>query len=220
TAGGFTGRFAGRINGQAPVEGQVAPSTHGSMVRVTSADGGAVLSAAGIFPNARGGQLDMTLTPLEQGGYTGDATLSDVRIRNAPVLAELLSAVSIVGLLEQLNGSGILFTDADARFRLTSGGVDIRRAAAVGASMGVSLAGVYRAETRQLDMQGVISPLYLVNGIGAILTRRGEGLFGVNYRITGPTADPNVTVNPLSILTPGMFREIFRRPPPRIRAGG
>lgn len=220
TAGGFTGRFAGRINGQAPVEGQVAPSTHGSMVRVTSADGGAVLSAAGIFPNARGGQLDMTLTPMSEGGYLGDATLSDVRIRNAPVLAELLSAVSIVGLLEQLNGSGILFTDSDARFRLTTGGVDIRRAAAVGASMGVSLAGVYRAPTRQLDMQGVISPLYLVNGIGAILTRRGEGLFGVNYRITGPTADPSVTVNPLSILTPGMFRDIFRRPPPRIGAGG
>lgn len=220
TAGGFSGRFAGRINGEAPVEGQVAPATHGSMVRVTSADGGAVLSAAGIFPNARGGQLDMTLTPRADTGYDGEATLSDVRLRNAPVLAELLSAASVVGLLEQLNGTGMLFTDADARFRLTAGGVDIRRASAVGASMGVSLAGVYRAQTGQLDMQGVISPFYLVNGIGAILTRRGEGLFGMNYRITGPTADPDVTVNPLSILTPGMFREIFRRPPPRIGVGG
>lgn len=220
TAGGFSGRFAGRINGAAPVEGQVAPAAHGSMVRVTSADGGAVLSAAGIFPNARGGQLDMTLTPRAEGGYDGDATLAGVRIRNAPLLAELLSAVSVVGLLDQLNGSGILFTDADARFRLSARGVDIRRAAAVGASMGVSLQGVYLADSRELDMQGVISPLYLVNGIGAILTRRGEGLFGVNYRITGPTARPAVTVNPLSILTPGMFREIFRRPPPRIRSGG
>jgi hypothetical protein len=162
----------------------------------------------------------MTLTPRPDAGYDGDATLTNVRIRNAPVLAELLSAVSIVGLLEQLNGTGILFAEADARFRLSPGGVDIRRAAAVGASMGVSLSGVYRAATRQLDMQGVISPLYLFNGIGAILTRRGEGLFGVTYRITGPTADPSVSVNPLSILTPGMFREIFRRPPPRIPAGG
>lgn len=220
TAGSLTGSFVGRINGEAPVEGQVAPSTHGSMVRVTSADGGAVLSAAGIFPNARGGTLDMMLVPeADQGNWLGDATLSGVRLRNAPVLAELLSAVSVVGLLDQLNDAGILFTEADARFRLTPGGVDITRAAAVGASMGVSLAGVYRAQTRQLDMQGVISPVYLLNGIGAVLTRRGEGLFGFNYRITGPTAQPAVSVNPLSILTPGMFREIFRRTPPRIGAG-
>ena len=29
-------------------------------------------------------------------------------------------------------------------------------------------------------------------------------------------AAPRVTVNPLSIFTPGMFREIFRRPAPKV----
>jgi hypothetical protein len=62
----------------------------------------------------------------------------------------------------------------------------------------------------------VISPVYLVNGIGAVLTRRGEGLFGFNYRLRGTSEVPEVTVNPLSILTPAMFREIFRAPAPRI----
>jgi hypothetical protein len=47
-----------------------------------------------------------------------------------------------------------------------------------------------------------------------VLTRRGEGLFGFNYRLRGTADDPQVSVNPLSILTPGMFRDIFRRPPP------
>jgi hypothetical protein len=34
--------------------------------------------------------------------------------------------------------------------------------------------------------------------------------------LTGPSENPQVTVNPLSILTPGLFRDIFRRPPPTL----
>lgn len=66
-------------------------------------------------------------------------------------------------------------------------------------------------------MQGVISPVYLLNGFGAVLTRRGEGLFGFNYTLRGTADDPQVQVNPLSILTPGMFRELFRAPAPVLR---
>jgi hypothetical protein len=64
-------------------------------------------------------------------------------------------------------------------------------------------------------MEGVVSPLYMINGLaGALFAPRGEGLFGFSYRLTGTAGQSNVTVNPLSILTPGIFREIFRRPPP------
>ena len=35
-------------------------------------------------------------------------------------------------------------------------------------------------------------------------------------RTRGTAAAPKVTINPLSILTPGMFREIFRRTPPKL----
>ena len=51
--------------------------------------------------------------------------------------------------------------------------------------------------------------------LGSVVSRRGEGLFGFNYRMTGSSEDPKVSVNPLSILTPGIFRDIFRRSPPR-----
>ena len=53
-----------------------------------------------------------------------------------------------------------------------------------------------------------------------MLTRRGEGLFGFNYTIRGTVERPQIGVNPLSILTPGMFREIFRRPPPVLEGNG
>lgn len=221
TRGGFNGQFMARVNGQAPVQGTVVRSPGGAAVRVTATDAGAVLASAGLFPNARGGDLVMTLRP-RGGGYDGRADIGNVRLRNTPVLAELLNAASIVGLFDQLNGQGLLFQQAEADFRLTARAVEVTRASAVGASMGISLAGVYDVDRKQLNMQGVISPIYLFNGIGAVLTRRGEGLFGFNYRLTGSADRPQISVNPLSILTPAMFRDIFRRPAPRIieRDGG
>jgi hypothetical protein len=184
-------------------------------VRVTSENAGAALRAAGVFQNARDGGLELTLTPrAERGSYDGRAEIRGIRVRKTNAIAELLSAVSVVGLLEQLNGSGILFNTAEFDFLLTPGGLQIAQGSAVGASIGVSMAGIYVAASRQLALQGVVSPIYLVNGIGAAVTRRGEGLFGFNYQIRGSADAPDVQVNPLSILTPGMFRELFRRPPP------
>jgi hypothetical protein len=174
-----------------------------------------VMRAAGVFAAARGGRLDLQLVPRALSGvYDGRAELFDLRVRNASVLAELLNAISVVGLLDQLSGTGIVFNSAEVDFLLTADAIEIARASAVGASLGVSMAGVYQTGSKRLNVQGVISPIYLVNGIGAVLTRRGEGLFGFNYWLSGTADDPQITVNPLSILTPGMFRDIFRRPAP------
>ncbi len=219
--GGFNGEFEGLVNGIAGVTGAVVPSRYGSAVRIRSDNAGAVMDSAGVFSSARGGTLDMRLTPRqEEGVYDGVADIARVRVANAPVLAELLSAVSVVGLLEQLNGEGLLFNSANGEFVVTPGAVQITRASAVGVSLGVSMAGVYGTESKMMRLQGVVSPLYLLNGIGSIITKRGEGLFGFNYEVTGDEKGASVTVNPLSILTPGRFRELFRSAPPRLGDSG
>ena len=215
---GFNGTFRARMNGEAPLTGTVVPARYGLAVRIQSQDAGGVLRAAGIFSGARGGVLDAQLTPRPgRGTYDGTATIRNFRVRNTNVLAELLSAVSVVGLLEQLNGEGIAFGTASADFLITPDAIEVSRGSAVGASLGVSMAGLYGTQTKRLALQGVISPVYLLNGIGAAFTRRGEGLFGFNYTLRGTADDPQVQVNPLSILTPGMFRELFRAPAPALR---
>jgi hypothetical protein len=143
-----------------------------------------------------------------------------MRVQGAPALAELLSAVSVVGLLEQMNGEGLAFNTGEVSFILTPEAVEITQGSAVGASLGISFAGLYQSSGGRLDLQGVISPIYLVNGLGQIFSRRGEGLFGFNYALTGSANAPEVSVNPLSVLTPGMFREIFRSAPPNLKDVG
>lgn len=216
SSGGLSGRITGLLNGAAPVTGTLAPRNGGTALRVTSDDAGRTLAAAGMLKQGRGGSLDLTLTPVgPKGTYDGALAIRDIWIQDAPAMASLLSALSIVGLLEQMSGNGILFNAAEADFRLSPSRVTVRSASAVGASMGISMDGIYDLANKSMDMQGVISPLYVLNGIGRIFSRNdGEGLIGFNYRLLGAVAKPRVQVNPLSLFTPGMFREIFRRPPP------
>jgi hypothetical protein len=218
TAGGLDGEFAADVNGEAPISGTVAPGAFGPDLRVVAPDGGAVLRAAGIFRTAYGGRMRLTLRAAEAPrSYDGALRIDGPRLRDAPAMAELLNLISVVGLLEQLGGEGINLGTVEARFRLSPERLTLSEGTALGPSLGISMDGVYDMARRRYEMQGVVSPLYMVNGlVGAFFAPRREGLFGFSYRLTGTPENANVSVNPLSILTPGIFREIFRRPPPEL----
>ena len=60
-------------------------------------------------------------------------------------------------------------------------------------------------------------PAYALNNlfsqipvIGLILGGgRHEGLFAITFKVTGTTAAPTLTVNPLSAIAPGFLRKLF-----------
>ncbi|MGJ8583010.1 MAG: hypothetical protein ACSHXD_02865 [Marinosulfonomonas sp.] len=216
--GGLSGDFTARLNGGTRLNGDLAPSANGVAVRVRSSNAGGIANNAGILTNVVGGSLDMTLRPQKQSGvYDGQLKVRNTRVVRTNTMAELLNAMSIVGLLDEMNGQGIAFSEIDAGFTLTPNTVRLNQSSAVGPSLGVSLDGLFDLRTSQMQLQGVISPVYFLNGIGQIFSpRSGEGLFGFNYTVSGTSENPKVDVNPLSILTPGMFRDIFRRPPPKV----
>ncbi len=218
-AGGMAGPFTGRVNGGTVVEGRIDPS---GRIVLSAADGGAALRDAGIYQSAHGGVLRAVLSPdPATGGYSGDFLLKGTRVTDAPVMAELLRVASVVGIADALSGPGIGFDDVAGHIRLTRAKVVVTNARAVSASLGISANGVYSVAGGDLDIEGVVSPMYFVNGffekipgLGRVLGgRNGEGLIGVGYSMRGPAANPRITVNPLSVLTPGAFRGIFQRDP-------
>lgn len=214
---GLEGTFTGRVNGRAAVSGTIVPTERGLAVRIGSDDGGRVIAATEIFKNARGGKMNLVLQPTGRAGeFRGRLQVANTRVKNAPALADLLSALSVVGLMEQLSGDGIVFSEVDATFTLSPGGVRLHESRAVGPSLGITMDGVYSNASRRMQMQGVVSPIFLVNRpLGFLFAKKGEGLFGFNYTLTGAADAPSVGVNPLSVFTPGIFREIFRRAPPK-----
>ena len=210
---GSGGLFSGQINNGTLISGLVKGQGEKLRLEIESLDAGGAMRDAGLIRKAEGGFMDLQLTPAE-GGWNGDLKISSVRIKDAPQIAQLLSAVSIIGLPDQLDGKGIFFDTINGNFNLKNELFTIYESSAVGPSLGMSLDGYINTNSKQLDLQGVLSPFYMLNGIGAILTRRGEGLIGFNFTLRGATKEPEAAVNPLSLFTPGMFREIFRRRPP------
>ena len=213
----FDGRFTGRLNGQVPVVGALLSNSGRLAVRVKANDAGAVLASVGALRSGQGGELDLVLQKREQDPdrWDGRVQINDLVVRDAPALAELLSALSIVGMLEQMAVGGLLFATVESQMTLSPDGLTLVEGRANGPSMGITFEGLVSPPRGVMDLQGVVSPIYLVNGIGgALFARRGEGLFGMSYRMSGPLRDPNIQVNPLSILAPGVFRELFRRAPP------
>ncbi len=218
TRRGINGTFTGAVGGRAPVRGDVVPQNGGTAIRIRARDAGDVLKGAGVMKNIQDGTFDLTLVPVKgkSGEYDGLLKIGGTRMQKNPAVVQLLDGISVVGIIDQLNGPGIFFSEVEARFRMTPQQIILTRSSAIGPSMGISMDGYANLATGMMDMQGVLSPIYVINGIGQLFSRKGEGLIGFNFNLRGPVADPGVSVNPLSVFTPGMFRDIFRRPPPQV----
>lgn len=217
TAGGLKGPFQGKVNGQTEIAGEIQPQSGRSAVRIRSDDAGGVLRSAALLTKARGGSFDLSLRPgVRTGQFDGTLEIDNTRIHDAPAIAALLNAISVVGLIDEMSGQGILFSDVDARFRLGPSQITVFESSATGPSMGLSMDGTFDVRSATLRMQGVISPFYIVNQVGNLIARKGEGVFGFNFTLTGPARNPRVSVNPLSGLAPGFLRDIMRSAPPPV----
>ena len=58
-----------------------------------------------------------------KGNYDGTLDIRNVRIKGNNALVSLLNAISVVGLLQQLDGSGIHMSTVDGQFALRDGAV-------------------------------------------------------------------------------------------------
>ncbi|MFC3118411.1 hypothetical protein ACFOHS_09880 [Jhaorihella thermophila] len=93
----------------------------------------------------------MTLIPVgSEGTYEGTLKIENTRIKDAPAIAALLNAISVVGLINELAGQGILFSTVEARFRLDPQRLTLYQGSAEGASMGLSMDGTYDFEAEKL----------------------------------------------------------------------
>ncbi|MGB0960807.1 MAG: DUF3971 domain-containing protein, partial [Halocynthiibacter sp.] len=211
TKGGISGPFSGRINGNAPVSGILKRHRNGVAIDIQANDGGRVLKSAKVYSSARGGRMTVRLTPLGRGRYDGHLVIKDTRVADAPELARMIGALSIVGLLQQLNGDGIHFSTVEGQFAIDPALFQLKSGRAVGASMGITLEGFMDLKSKHMNMQGVFSPIYFINSVGQVFSKKGEGLLGFNFSLKGHADDAKIKVNPISALAPGFLRGLFRK---------
>jgi hypothetical protein len=170
----------------------------------------------------RGGAFSLTGTlplPGEDGPYVGKAIIDDFSITEAPVLAQLLSLGSLTGLFNTLSGEGLAFERFEAPFQILAGNISVRDARMYGPSLGMTGEGDVNLQDRAVDIDGALVPAYTANSLlgdipllgDIVVGKEGEGVFALSYTVKGPFEKTQIAVNPLSALTPGFLRGIFRK---------
>lgn len=206
------------IDGSA-VEASIAPDDYGGRVlRLQAGNAGEALRSFGIISDVRGGTLEAK-GRFDDGDparpLTGRVRVRNFHVINAPILARLLSILAVGGIRDALTGRGIAFSTFDMPFSLSGDMLEISNGRAFGWSLGMTFAGTVDTQQEILDIAGRLVPFYTVNNvlgrlplIGSAMTGgdRGAGVFSASYRVVGPLQEPEVSVNPASVLFPGFLR--------------
>lgn len=186
---------------------------------VSSTDAGRVIAGLTGSSSFIGGDLDLVVDlPADGSKSIGDLEIRDFRVINLPLLARILSAGSLQGMSDLLNGEGLAFKRMEVDFSLNDGQVVIDKGQASGDSLGLTAQGYFDQGQNRIGIRGTIVPIYSVNRIlgyvpiiGNIFTsREGEGLLGFTYHVKGPLDEAQISVNPLSALAPGFLRRLFQ----------
>lgn len=195
-----------------------------TVFRLEADDAGAALKAFDVYKNVRGGKFLLTgesAPGKSRYVINGKAQLSDFNVVNAPALAVLVSAISPTGLPMLLSNDGLFFSQLESKFswhlRQPGDTYIIRDGRTSGSSLGLTFEGKVDKESGMVDINGHVVPMSEINSlisniplIGDILTGGSEGgIFAATYTMTGPTEKPVVSINPLSVLTPGIIRRIL-----------
>ncbi len=198
----------------------LAPEAAGRALTVRAGDAGAVLRAFGVLESVQGGRLDLTgrFADRQPGHpFLGRLQIEAFVLRDAPLAAKVLQAMTLYGLLDALHGPGLGFDQLVASFRLADGQMTIEDSRAHSPSLGFTAKGRIDLDARTADLQGTIVPAYALNRlpgeiplIGRLFSpEKGGGLFAATFTASGPLDDPAVAVNPLAALTPGFLRGLF-----------
>lgn len=199
------------------------PDSSGKRIfRLETNDAGAALRTFGLYENINGGTLLIYGEPKEKdlrGNIYGTMRMERFRVVKAPALASLLSLMSLTGVQQILGNQGLAFKKLESgfewRFRPEGNLLIIKDGKTSGSSVGLTFSGVMDRGKKTTDISGTIIPMTEVNSLISKIPLVGNilggstGLIAATYSMKGPTNDPDVSVNPLSVLAPGILRRIL-----------
>ena len=167
------------------------------------------------------GKLEFNSEDLSATSSKGKIIITDFKIKEIPVLAQILSLASVTGILDTLKGEGIRFDNTVIVYENDEKFFTFKDFYGTGPSLGFIVEGKINNADNFVSLDGNVIPAYEVNRLlsnipilGQILTgKSGDGVFGVSFKIKGKDDNFETTINPVRTLTPRFvqrFVDIFR----------
>ncbi len=143
----------------------------------------------------------------------------DFKVKEVPILAKLLTLASLQGIADLLTGEGIRFDEFEMNYSTEDKVITIDEIYSIGPSISILMEG-YVQSNELISLRGTLVPATTINKligkikvIGDILVgkKKGEGVFGVSFKIKGPPKNLKTTVNPIKTLTPRFITRTLER---------
>lgn len=192
-------------------------------------DAGDTLRLVGFYPNMQGGRgrIDVYLDGKDAEQTAGVLIIEDFKVLGDPIVSEVVSVGSggdgpaigastygqrkVVREVFEFDRMRLPFTVGYGQFAIEDSYLR-------GPLLGATLRGKVDYAAQKVNLGGTYIPLQGLNNalggipvLGQILSGpRGEGIFGITFAVQGAMANPQVVVNPLSLVAPGIFREMFQ----------
>jgi|GEM_PF-3445705 len=207
-----------------PIQASLKRQGSNGQLRVQGADGGALLRFANTYDKVQGGELDIELQLDKNGAWHGPISLRDFEIVDDPRLARIVSSPPSTGGKSlndvtggKINASRLAFDRAFGQIVRGENFLMLDRGIVRGATVGATFQGVVYDSAGNISMTGTFMPAYGLNRVfsnvpllGNILGNgRDRGLIGITFKMDGKAKNPRIIVNPLSVIAPGVFRQIF-----------
>ena len=202
----------------------------GRQLLAEGADAGQVFKLVGFYPNAVGGlmQLEVNLDAKGANEKSGTLWARDFVVLGDAVVSEVFqnadqSSAGGAKPRQRVVRQKFEFDGLRIPFDVGAGQFVMNNALLRGPLVGASMRGKIDFKQQQLNIGGTYAPLSGLNAaLGGILGpltggAQGDGVFGITFAVQGSLAKPEVIVNPLSLLAPGIFREIFQMTPDTFR---
>lgn len=213
----------GRLSGR-DMRADLSPRGDARAIGLSSDDVGALLGFAGLYGHMEGGRGALNLIGNPDQGYSGTLEVRDFALVDEPRLSRLVASAPAPGasslsqaLGQDLRTERATFDQAAAKLAFSGGTLRVADGIVRGPVFGSSFAGTLYDPRRTIDIAGSFMPAYGLNRVfgaipvlGQILGNGNEGgLIGITYHLSGPFSSPTLVVNPISVIAPGIFRQIF-----------
>lgn len=212
----ITGKF-----GRAELAGAMLPD---QKLRVSTQDAGALLSFVDLYKHLETGQLIATMLVGDES-LAGNLEINHFVLRDEPSMRQLVAqsveevqqSETAAKAARNVNGNAVTFTKLKVAFQRAGSHLELKDATMYGSAIGLSVEGWLDFVHDRVGMTGTFVPVFAVNNFFSKLPLLGfflggesnEGLIAITFRISGLASSPTLSVNPLSVIAPGIFRKIF-----------
>ena len=235
TLSNFTGRYAMKGSDITAVEFTATTDSNQALVgqmlkdgrntiSITSGDAGAFARFIDLYKNMAGGLLNLKMFAMDAQSWSGSIDIRNFRLTNEQRLQSMVSTPTGADgkslsktLKKDINVNSAGFQRAFGRLVLRNSVLVVENGVLRGDQVGATFQGTVRDRRGRMDLTGTFMPAYGLNSlfaelpiIGSLLGNgRDKGLIGITFRLSGKFTKPDLTINPLSVIAPGVFRQIF-----------